>query len=126
MKEFEFIMLQKIASAQTRVKQILSQTKNPKLASQVDDGTYEDKYSLTEFMVQMSLASQISCLVSLGLTKEELSALKEWSKTSTVNLRFRSEEQCVFVRTDTHQEDSKQMEVIEGGSLGRITSKVHK
>lgn len=121
---FELNMLQKIDAAKQKVKQILSQNKNPQLASDVDDSTYDDKFSLTEFLIQMSMASQVACIVELGLTEANIGVLNQWSVSSTVTLRFRTEERCVLLRTDTRQEDSNRMSVVEGDLIGRVTSKV--
>mmetsp|Transcript_27976 Transcript_27976/g.36148 ORF Transcript_27976/g.36148 Transcript_27976/m.36148 type:complete len:207 (+) Transcript_27976:72-692(+) len=121
MNQVQFI--QKIDNAQNKVAQILGHAKNPQVASKVEH-SYDDKYLLAEFICNMGLASQITCLEQFGMTPEILNTLKGWAiNGEAVTLRFRSEEKCSFIRTETRQEESKQKEVTEG-SFFNLTSKV--
>jgi len=75
--------------------------------------TYEDKYLLTEFLCNMGLASQLTCLGHLGLRATQLDQLKSWASTvDAVSLRFRSEEKCTFLRTETREEAAPAMTVV--------------
>lgn len=117
-------MALKIQNAMARVRQIISTEKNPQLASSVDH-TYEDKYLLAEFLVNMTLASEITSLCSLGLAGAQLDTLKAWqAEGRTVTLRFHADEACTFLRSETRREDSGEARVTEGSLFGTITSKV--
>ena len=80
-------MLGRIAEAQKRVKQILSQHKHPQLLSQIEH-TYEDKYLLSELLCNVAVASQMATLVELGATEAQLREIKAWSADRAVSLVF--------------------------------------
>mmetsp|Transcript_23904 Transcript_23904/g.28096 ORF Transcript_23904/g.28096 Transcript_23904/m.28096 type:complete len:208 (-) Transcript_23904:1339-1962(-) len=122
MNQVQFI--QKIDNAQNKVAQILGHAKNPQVASKVEH-SYDDKYLLAEFICNMGVASQVSCFQQFGLTANSLNELKGWAAAGdAVTLRFRSEEKCTFLRTETREEDSGVEQVTEGSLFGTISSKV--
>ena len=59
---------------------------------------YEDKYLLTEHLTRSTLHALVNNLVVLGLSASDLTKIKEWSSNSSILLRFKVEERCVFVR----------------------------
>ena len=69
--------------------------------------TYEDKYLLTEFLCNMGLASQLTCLGQLGVRAAQLAQLKAWADAgNAVTLRFRTEERCAFLRAETREQEA--------------------
>jgi hypothetical protein len=113
----------RLEGAESRVRQILDATKDPKIASGVDH-TYEDKYLLSEFLSNTAVASWLAVLGELGLGPEQLATLKGWSATRTVTLRFRAEETCSFARKETRKEEAGGQTVVESSLFGSVTSKV--
>jgi len=75
--------------------------------------TYEDKYLLTEFLCNMGLASQLTCLGHLGLRVAQLEQLKAWANTgAAVSLRIRTEEKCTFLRTEKREVEAPTKTVV--------------
>jgi len=95
----------KLQRAMERVRVVLNQTKTPQLAADVHH-FYDDKYLLVEQMTCAAAASQLNCLVALGLTAEHLATLRQWASHNSVSLQFRAEERCTFLRETTRKEDS--------------------
>jgi len=85
------------------VDRILSNTRNPRVASLDHDHTYDDKFALSEFLSKIALASLFNAFERLGLDKTTLrnlvSAVSKDKKS--VTLRFASSEKCEFVKEDT-------------------------
>jgi hypothetical protein len=100
-----------LLSAVDEVKLILSNNRFPQIAENVTH-EYSDKYSLAEFLVNMSLSSQILSFEKLGLTTQ-LPNLKTWALTRTVSLRFCSEETCEFIRKEVRKVVSDTTNVTE-------------
>lgn len=117
----------KISQALEKVKQILGAEKSPQIAGDVHH-EYEDKYLLVERATNMAAAAELNCLGMLGLTTQHLSTLKQWASGQEVSLRFKSKEQCNFLREETREEEAPRKHVEEvtvGGVLrSAITSKV--
>jgi hypothetical protein len=80
---------------------------------------YDDKYSLAEFMVSAAMASQVTCLVELGLTEETLNRLVGWAEMKEVTLEFRASEKCTFNR-----QTKRDVEGAVKAKVGFLTSKV--
>mmetsp|Transcript_28070 Transcript_28070/g.33246 ORF Transcript_28070/g.33246 Transcript_28070/m.33246 type:complete len:221 (+) Transcript_28070:73-735(+) len=113
---------QKIEKAQSHVKQILGQSKNPTLATNVNH-TYEDKYLLSEFICNTAIMSQMTCLSHLGISEDQLLLMKEWADSNqTVTMQFSAHEKCHFIRSETKEQDSKTKEIIQG--VYNLTRKV--
>ena len=86
---------------------------------------YEDLFLLSEFLVNMTLASQLGSFGAAGLTTDHILTAQSWlANGAHVTIRFRTEEQCNFLRKEEHEEDSKTKRVTEGDALGSITSKL--
>ncbi len=110
----EHEMVLKLKKAQQRVRKILGECKHPILASKVEH-QYEDKFQLVEFICNSGLASHLTFLEELSVSAEQLRVLKYWSFNSTVTLRFRTEETCCLLRTETREQDASSHQVVEGG-----------
>ena len=89
---------------------------------------YEDKYFLVERGTSIAMASQLNCLAALGLTLDQLRALKSWVKQKNVSLRFKSKETCTYLREESRQEEDPRKHVEEvsqrGLAVASWTSKV--
>ena len=75
----ELTFKKKLDVALAEVKKILDTSRSPQHADEVHHG-YEDKYSLSEFLTNSTLASVLNVLNSLGLDDEKLSVLVHWAK----------------------------------------------
>ena len=95
-----------------KVATILENTKNPKLVEDVHH-EYDDKYLLAEFLTNISIASFLNLLETLGLTVEGIKQLIEWSQTNSVSLRLAATEKCKFKEKKTRKVESKQQYVTE-------------
>mmetsp|Transcript_1429 Transcript_1429/g.3174 ORF Transcript_1429/g.3174 Transcript_1429/m.3174 type:complete len:1018 (-) Transcript_1429:117-3170(-) len=115
-----------IARALERVRLVLDAQKDPQAAGDVSH-SYEDKYNLTECMINTALASQINCLSVLGLGSEQLKKLATWSDVSAVSFRFVCNETVVYDREEKKEVESPTKSVTEigvGALRTSITSKV--
>lgn len=115
----------KIDSAMTSVRRLLDTTRHPQIASDVPH-SYTDKYLLTEFLSNATLASQLNALAYLGLNSEKLATLVKWSESRTVSLRFIANEKCDFDREVKREQDSDTKVVTEGRFLGSALSSTTK
>lgn len=111
----ESTFLSKVDSALRSIKTILENTREPLLAENVTH-SYQDKYSLAEFLANTSLSAQVTSLDMIGANVSILAKLKEWAQTRSVTFRFRGEEKCEFLREETRKEESKTQHVTERDS----------
>ena len=98
---------QQVDSALKKVRQILDSNRNPVYASDVHHA-YEDKYTVTEMMVMLALASVTQTLGVVGMSPEIMKSLVDWSSTKAVSLRLKAVEKCSFLREVTREVDSAQ------------------
>eukprot|EP00440_Ansanella_granifera_P051937 gb/GFBE01056310.1/.p1 GENE.gb/GFBE01056310.1/~~gb/GFBE01056310.1/.p1 ORF type:complete len:1013 (+),score=257.29 gb/GFBE01056310.1/:1-3039(+) len=109
------------------VSKILDATRHPKYADDVHH-QYSDKYLLAEFVTNCAAASQINCLLAIGLSSEQIKTLHSWAKTQTVSLKFQAEERCSFLREETKDVEgtTKVVEEVKvaGQTAFETTSKV--
>jgi hypothetical protein len=99
-------------TAVSDVKTILESNRRPQVAADVPH-EYADKYLLAEFLVNMTLASLIISLETLGLKNEHKVAMKKWAGTSSVTLRFKVTASCEFVKKEVRTEKGSKTNVIE-------------
>lgn len=94
-----FLFEDRIQKALTHVKKVLEATKHPTFAEDVHH-TYQDKYSLAEFLTSQAIASKRTCLsvLSKGVLDVQMQQLHAWASTNCVTLRFQSSEYCSFDR----------------------------
>jgi hypothetical protein len=82
------------------VQTVLDNTRQPRLAED-EEHTYDDKYALTEFLTNTSIASQMNALERLGLDPEKIMKVMGWvhssSRSHSVTLRFVAEDTCQFM-----------------------------
>mmetsp|Transcript_232 Transcript_232/g.438 ORF Transcript_232/g.438 Transcript_232/m.438 type:complete len:862 (-) Transcript_232:69-2654(-) len=103
---------QRMDKALQKVATILENTKNPKLVEDVHH-EYDDKYLLAEFLTNISIASMLNLLETLGLTVDGIKKLIEWSKNSSVSLRLSASEKCKFKEKKERKVESKTQYVTE-------------
>eukprot|EP01033_Poteriospumella_lacustris_P012134 gene12134-8678_t len=96
----------KLEEALAKAKTFLAKEKSQALVIAHEDARhrYEDKYLLTEHLTRSTLHALVNNLVALGLSASDLKTIKEWSSNSSILLRFKVEESCVFVREETKEE----------------------
>jgi peroxiredoxin len=85
----------KIQKTLAHLKQILDNNKNVVL---VEDRkhSYEDKYQLCEFVTNLSLASQLTCFVNLGVSPDNIKLLRSWARFHAISFRFTVEERLTI------------------------------
>jgi len=113
---------QKLQGALERVRVVLAANKVPSFAADVHH-QYLDKYLLAESSTNVALASQVNCLVELGITAEQLKQLIGWSQSSAVSLKFSVQETCSFDREETTDVELPTKHVLEVGGRAALTSK---
>jgi hypothetical protein len=90
--------------------------------------SYQDKFSLAQYLTNTTLAALVNALETLGLTPSTLKTLHSWSSERVVTLRFASSERCSFNKETKRKEENKTTRVTEvSGLLGgtkTITDKV--
>eukprot|EP01033_Poteriospumella_lacustris_P016818 gene16818-12035_t len=96
----------RLEEALVEAKTFLAKEKSQALVIVLEDARhrYEDKYLLTEHLTRSTLHALVNNLVALGLSASDLKKTKEWSSNSSILLRFKVEERCVFVREETKEE----------------------
>jgi hypothetical protein len=87
----------RVDAALERVRTILETTRHPQYAADVPH-EYEDKYLLAEFVVNTSISAILNVLSSLGVSDKQLAQLHEWSRTRSVTVRLKAQENCKFLR----------------------------
>lgn len=95
----------KVDAALNRVRTLLDNTRSPQYASEVPH-KYEDKYFLADSLTNSAINAHFRVLEALGLTKAQLSQLKEASKTRSISLRLKTEEKCKFLRKVVREVES--------------------
>lgn len=82
------------------MKTILDRTRNPQLAHQDEDHTYDDKYTLAEMLVNTSIAAKLNILEQLGLSRDKLQRALAWvyHEKQSVTLRLEAEDTCSFLK----------------------------
>jgi hypothetical protein len=113
----------KVSAALEQVRRVLHANKHPVFADEVHH-KYEDKYRLAQFLTNATLASNLTCLSSLGVSLDQLTAMMDWAKSRSVSLRFRATERCSFVREVKREVDSDRKVVTETTVLGKFSTKV--
>jgi hypothetical protein len=117
---------QQVSAALTRIRTVLDVARSPQYPADVPH-RYEDKYGLAEFLTKTGIAAQLNALEQFGVTDKHLQTLKSWAQTRSVQLRFKSEEKCTFVREATRKVESSTQLVTEyKSSSGSSSSKTHK
>ena len=122
------VFRRKVDEALEKVKTILENNKSPEIASDVHH-KYNDKFLLAEMLTNLSSASMLAVLVSLGLKASALEKAYGWAneKKRSVSLRFEAVEKCSFIKKVVRKEDSKtkvETTVSTGiGIGGKFTSK---
>jgi len=111
----------KMKKAMKVVERILSNTRNPRLASPSDVHTYNDKFALSEFLSKTAILAIYNALEKLGLDKTTLRHLVKvvTEESKTVTLRFASNEKCKFIKEDTIRIEGLQHEVERKGGEGK-------
>lgn len=84
-----------IEEATEVIKTILNNTRDPLCPHNVSH-SYDDKYTLAEFLSNTALASTLTSLEVLGLNGESIQKLKAWSKDRSITLRFTAEYVSLF------------------------------
>eukprot|EP01041_Mallomonas_annulata_P014236 gene14236-30290_t len=109
----EGIFRNKVSDAIAHVRRVLNGNKRPMYASDIRHA-YDDKFSLSDFLTNTMIASNLNCLKSIGLSEEGLRKTVEWrSQNRSVSLRFNAEEKCTFVRMEEREVDSNSKLVTE-------------
>lgn len=85
------VFIKKVDAAQTVVRTILDNSKEVAKPSDVQH-SYDDKYLLSEFIVNSAIQGISNCLSTMGLMDSDREKLSEWSKTRSVSLRWKSED----------------------------------
>lgn len=110
----------KVDTALQSVRRILDSTKNPQLAAAEIAHSYDDKFTLAEFVCNVGLAAQLNCLEKIGVDAAELRTITRWAAQRSVTLRFSGHEECRFNRTES-REVTPQHRVVETVSSGPVT-----
>ena len=69
---------QQVENALVSVKRILDTTRNPRLAHEEEEHSYEDKYALAALLTNTALVSHMTVLERLGVTQERLEKIGKW------------------------------------------------
>ena len=109
-------------TALLKVRTVLDNSKNPRLASEVEH-QYDDKYLLAEFLANTALASHLNLLETLGLSPENVKKMMEWSKKRSVSLCLTATEKSKFNRKETRNVESSTKYVRENTIFGKTTDK---
>jgi hypothetical protein len=91
----------KIDNALIKIRKIIDNNKYPLLPASQVNHKYDDKFILTEFLVNIALSSNTISFESFGMNN--IDKLVNWSKDNIVTLRFKSEETCNYIRMDTKE-----------------------
>ena len=120
----ELTFKKKLDVALAEVKKILDTSRSPQRADEVHHG-YEDKYSLSEFLTNSTLASVLNVLNSLGLDDEKLSVLVQRAKKGlSVWLELEGSETCQFLREQVREEKSSKKNVVDSQLFGKFSHQV--
>lgn len=123
----EYAFHNRMSQTMEVVAKVLDASRRPKYAAEVHH-QYMDKYALAEFVTNCAIASQINCLLSMGLGSEQIKTVCSWRETHGVSLKFRAVERCSFLREETRDVESSARVVEEvkvaGQSVIEATSKV--
>eukprot|EP00026_Physarum_polycephalum_P001947 Phypoly_transcript_01950.p1 GENE.Phypoly_transcript_01950~~Phypoly_transcript_01950.p1 ORF type:complete len:961 (+),score=229.34 Phypoly_transcript_01950:117-2999(+) len=117
----EYAFKSRVDKALEKVRTILDNTRNPQYPSEVHH-EYDDKYILSEFLANSTIATFINSLDSVGLNGKAWEQVKEWSKTRNVTLRLRAEEGCKFIKKQERNVESDTKHVTKAGILGKFES----
>lgn len=101
----EVIFKSRVTLALEQVKKILDNTRTPDYPSEVQH-EYEDKYLLSEFLANTTIAALLNSLEWLGVSNKPFKQLKEWAKTRNITLRLKAEEECKFLKKETREVQS--------------------
>src|SRR4051794_7529412 len=85
----------RVDGALNRVKTLLENTRSPQYPADLAH-KYDEKYLLSDSMTNSAIAGLFFVLESLGLTKDQLSQMKEWAQTRSVSLRLKVDLKCTF------------------------------
>jgi len=91
------------------VQTILGTTRHP---TATDNHVYDDKFTLTQILVNTSVAALMDVFEALGLTSEQASTLNGW-KEHSVTLRFGAQERCEFIKEEIVELEPMQEKVVE-------------
>jgi len=109
-----------------KVRTILDNTRNPTYAADTAH-TYDDKYTLTEFLANLGMAAEVNCLAFLGVSAEHLRTMRSWvADGQSITLRLAATETCTFAETRTREVESSKQYVEEETRRGSKTKKTHK
>lgn len=87
----------RVDAALNQVRTLLENSRSPQYPSEVPH-KYEDKYFLADSLTNSAINAHLKVLEAMGLTKAQLSQLKEGSKSRSISLRLKIEEKCKFLR----------------------------
>ena len=117
----------KIERALERVRTVLHVNRHPQYPADVHH-SYDDKYILSNFVTNTTLAAFLNTLELLGLDAAGLDTLLEWVKDRSVTLRFSGEERCVFDRKEKRKVEDPTTRSVEvktsSGFKAKISDKV--
>ncbi len=111
MKRFDETQFKaRVNSALVQARTILDNTRNPQYPADVPH-EYEDKYFLAQSLTNNTISTLLALLEQLGITEKHLGQLKDWAKTRSVTIRFKSEEKCKFLRKAVREVESDTKQV---------------
>jgi hypothetical protein len=115
-----------VETALESVRKILASTRNPTFPADTPH-TYDDKYALAEFLVNLGLAAQANALECMGLDEDKMRTMRAWAADGrSVTLRATSKESCRFAETREREVESKHSYVSEKTSRGSKETKKNK
>lgn len=117
---------QQFRNALATVKQILNTTRHPEFASNVPH-TYDDKYSLAEFLTSTAIAAEINSLSAIGVTQDQLKRMKKWVETNKqrASVGLRARQRCKFVRNESTQIPDGPETLVSTSELFRTSTTKH-
>lgn len=101
----EYRFQNRVNKALDRVRTILDNTRVPQYPADVHH-EYEDKYILSEFLANSTIAALLNNFEYLGVTSKPFEQLKDWTKTKNVTLRLKAQEECKFLRKEQREVES--------------------
>lgn len=115
---------EKIANALAKIGQILDNTREPQLPENIHH-SYLDKYTLSEFLSNMTLSALIEMLKYLEVNEKVLLKFQEEAQNNkSITLRFKGEERCTFIKKESRKEEHPTSVETTINSRTTISSKV--
>jgi len=107
------------------VRSILDPQRHPCNSAELAKHAYEDKFFLAEFLTNTAFASQVNSFLQLGLNLDNVKQLREWASGHKVSLRFRSDEICVFDRSETKEANGSAAEASSAPGPQAVTEYIY-